>query len=122
MNLEAALELLSREPAAPLDLAELALMLARDEYTGLDVEGYLAELDAMAGEAKAYVRGDLAARVTGLCRYLFHELGFRGNAQDYYDPRNSYLNQVLDRRTGIPISLSAVAMIVGNRVGLTVVG
>src|SRR5262249_50007230 len=96
--------------------------LARDEYTGLDVEGYLAELDAMAGEAKAYVRGDLAARVTGLCRYLFHELGFRGNAQDYYDPRNSYLNQVLDRRTGIPISLSAVAMIVGNRVGLTVVG
>lgn len=120
--MDAALELLAREPAAPLDLAELALMLARDEYSGLDVEGYLAELNAMAGEAKSYVRGDLTARVAGLCRYLFHELGFRGNTQDYYDPRNSYLNQVLDRRTGIPISLSAVAMIVGNRAGLSVVG
>jgi regulator of sirC expression with transglutaminase-like and TPR domain len=49
-------------------------------------------------------------------------MGFRGNAQDYYDPRNSYLNQVLDRRTGIPISLSAVAMAVGARAGLEVVG
>src|SRR5262245_22298625 len=122
MNVDAALELLAREPAAPLDLAELALMLARDEYSGLDVEGYLAELNAMAGEAKSYVRGDLVARVTALCRYLFHELGFRGNTQDYYDPRNSYLNQVLDRRTGIPISLSAVAMIVGKRAGISVVG
>jgi regulator of sirC expression with transglutaminase-like and TPR domain len=122
MDLETALPLLAREPAAPLDVAHLALLLARDEYPGLDVDGYLSELDAMAYEVRPYLRGDLAARVNGLCRYLFHEMGFHGNTQDYYDPRNSYFNDVLDRRTGIPISLSAVAMAVGARAGLEVVG
>jgi regulator of sirC expression with transglutaminase-like and TPR domain len=122
MNLDAALELLAREPHAPLDLAEVALLLARDEYPDLDVDAYLGELNAMAHEARTYLRGDLAARVTGLCRYLFHEMGFRGNTREYYDPRNSYLNQVLERRTGIPISLSAVTMAVGTRAGLQVVG
>jgi regulator of sirC expression with transglutaminase-like and TPR domain len=122
MNLDAALEQLARDPAAPLDLAELALHLARDEYPDLDVEAYLGELDGMAHEARRYLRGDLGARVTGLCRYLFHEMGFRGNDREYYDPRNSYLNQVLDRRTGIPIALSAVAMAVGGRAGLDVQG
>jgi regulator of sirC expression with transglutaminase-like and TPR domain len=57
-----------------------------------------------------------------LCRYLFHDLGFRGTRDNYYDPRNSHLNDVLDRRTGIPIALSAVAMVVGRRAGLEVVG
>src|SRR5919201_445671 len=87
MNLDSALALLSRDRGAPLDLAELALLLARDEYPGLDVEAYLGELAAMAHEA-----------------------------------RNSSLNEVLDRRTGIPITLSAVAMAVGTRAGLEVVG
>jgi regulator of sirC expression with transglutaminase-like and TPR domain len=122
MNFDAALDLLARDPASPLDLAELALHLARDEYLDLDVEACLSELDGMAHEAKAYLRGGLKARVEGLCRYLFHEMGFRGNTQEYYDARNSYLNQVLERRTGIPISLSAVAMAVGVRAGLEVVG
>ena len=122
MNLDAALERLSQDPAAPLDLAELALSLARDEYPHLDVEGYLSELDGMAHEVRRYLRGSLDARVTGLCRYLFHEMGFRGNDRDYYNPQNSYLNQVLDRRTGIPISLSAVVMAVGARANLNVQG
>lgn len=122
MDLTAALRLLARAPASPLDLGELALHLARDEYPHLDVEGFLSELDAMAHEARAYLGGDLKARALGLCRYLFHEMGFRGNTQDYYDARNSYLNQVLERRTGLPITLSAVAMAVGNRAGLEVVG
>lgn len=122
MKLDAALTLLAREPAAPLDLAELALELARDEYPDLDVEAYLSELEGMAHEARTYLRGNLDARVTGLCRFLFHEMGFHGNQQEYYDPRNSYLNQVLDRRTGIPITLSAVAMAIGQRAGLEVVG
>jgi regulator of sirC expression with transglutaminase-like and TPR domain len=122
MNLDAALSLLAHDPAAPLDLAELSLRLARDEYPDLDVEAYLSELAGMAHEARSYLRGGLEARVTGLCRYLFHEMGFRGNTQDYYDPRNSYLNQVLDRRTGIPITLSAVAIAVGTRAGLPVAG
>src|SRR3954454_20258212 len=122
MSLADKLTLLSREPAASLDLADLALQLARDEYANLDVEGYLAELEAMAREVRHYLRGSLSARVHGLCRYLFHDMGFRGNARDYYDPRNSYLNEVLDRRTGIPISLSAVALAVGTRAGFTLAG
>jgi regulator of sirC expression with transglutaminase-like and TPR domain len=122
MELDAALTLLAEQPSAPLDLAELALQLARDEYPALDVPGYLSELGAMAHEARRRLRGSLEARVLGLCRYLFHDLGFRGNQGDYYDARNSYLNEVLDRRTGIPITLSAVAMAVGARAGLEVVG
>ena len=122
MNLDAVLAQLSCDPALPCDLAELALHLARDEYPQLDVEAYLSELNGMALEARHFVRGDFPARVQGLCRYLFHEMGFRGNQQEYYDARNSYLNQVLDRRTGIPITLSAVAIAVGGRVGLQIAG
>jgi regulator of sirC expression with transglutaminase-like and TPR domain len=122
MNLDAALDLLARESAAPLDVAELALHLARDEYPDLDVEAHLGELNAMAHEARSYLRGDLRARVTGLCRYLFHEMGLRGNTRTYYDAGNSYLNVVLERRTGIPITLSVVAMAVGRRAGMEVVG
>jgi regulator of sirC expression with transglutaminase-like and TPR domain len=122
MELDSALQRLAQDPAAAVDVAEVALRLACDEYPGLDVEAYLGELDGMAREARHYVRGDLDAQVNGLCRYLFHEMGFRGNTTQYYDPRNSYLNQVLDRRTGIPLTLSLVAMAVGNRVGLPVVG
>ncbi len=122
MDLDHALALLAHDPAAPLDIAELALLFARDEYTNLDIDAYLSELDSMAREARGYVRGDLTARVSGLCRYLFHEMGFRGNQREYYDPRNSYLNKVLDRRTGIPISLSVLAMAVGQRAGLQVQG
>src|SRR5215470_341957 len=98
LQLDQALRTLSRDPAAPLDLAELALLLARDEYADLDVEAHLNEINAMAREAAPYLRGHLAHQVQGLCRYLFHEMGFRGNQQNYYDARNSYFNQVLERR------------------------
>jgi regulator of sirC expression with transglutaminase-like and TPR domain len=122
MNLDATLELLSRTPEAPLDVAEVALRLARDEFPDLDVDAHLGELTAMAHEAKRYMRGGLAAKVAGLCRYLFHDMGFHGNVKDYYDPRNSYFNQVLERRTGIPITLSALMITVGRRAGLRVEG
>jgi regulator of sirC expression with transglutaminase-like and TPR domain len=122
MDLDTALAQLCQNPCVPFDLAEVALEIARDEFPSLDVEAYLSELDAMAHEARSYLRGDLGARVTGLCRYLCHEMGFRGNKQDYYDPRNSYLNLVLDCRLGIPITLSAVAMAVGSRAGLNIEG
>src|SRR5437870_9559773 len=122
MQLDSALETLARDPAAPLDLAEIALLLARDEFSFLDVEGQLNELNAMANEVKPYLSGHLAHQVQGLCRYLFHEMGFRSNPRDYYDPRNSYFNQVLERRLGIPISLSAVTMAIGQRAGMTIAG
>ncbi len=122
LMLDTVLEHLARDPAASFDVAEIALQLARDEYPRLDVEAYLAELAALAHEAKNYARGNFSARVDGLCRYVFHELGFRGNKKDYYDPRNSYFNQVLDRRKGIPITLAAVMMALGQRVGVQVVG
>ena len=122
MDLDSALPRLARDLAAPFDLAEIALQLARDEYPDLDVDAYLSQLTGMAHEARSYMRGSLDARVTGLCRYLFHDLGFRGNTQSYYEPRNSYLNEVLDRRTGLPILLASVAMAVGQRAGLRVVG
>src|SRR5438270_3859633 len=122
MELDQALDQLAHDATAPLDVAELALCLARDEYANLDVEAYLSELTGMAHEAKNYLGGSIEARVFGLCRYLFHEMGFRGNVQDYYDPRNSYLNEVLDRRTGLPITLAVVAMAIGRRAGLQIAG
>jgi len=122
LNFDTALEILARDPSAPLDLAEVALLLARDEFSFLDIDAHLNELTAMAHEVRTYLRGHLAHQVQGLCRYLFHEMGFRGNAGEYYDPRNSYFNQVLERRLGVPISLSAVTMAVGQRAGLAIAG
>jgi len=86
------------------------------------VAGYLSELDAMAHEVKAALRGGLESRLARLCRYLFHDLGFRGNRENYYDPRNSYFNDVMDRRTGLPIALSTLAMAVGRRAGMEIAG
>ncbi len=122
MNLDTALTRLRKEPDAALDVAEVALLLARDEYPALDVAGYLSELDALAHDLKHTLRGGLETRLDRLCRYLFHDLGFHGNAAEYYDPRNSYLNDVMDRRLGLPIALTALAMAVGKRVGMEIVG
>lgn len=122
MDLDATLELLARDPSAPVDVAAVALHLARDEYPHLDPDGYLAEFDGMAHEVRPYLSGRLEAKVAGLCRYLFHEVGFHGNPDNYYDPRNSYLNEVMDRHLGIPITLSVVAMAVGGRAGLRIEG
>jgi len=110
MDLDTALTRLRANPDAPLDVAEVALCLARDEYPDLDAAGYLSEIDAMAHEVKQALRGGLESRLAGLCRYLFHDLGFHGNAENYFDPRNSYLNEVIDRRTGLPIALAALTM------------
>src|SRR5436190_95775 len=122
MDLNAAIADLSRNPSASYDVAELALALAREEYPELDVEAYLGELSGMAREARGYLGATLGCQVAGLCRYLFHEMGYRGNKQDYYDPRNSYLNQVMDLRTGIPITLSILTMALGQRLGIAIAG
>jgi regulator of sirC expression with transglutaminase-like and TPR domain len=122
MELSATLELLATEPAAPVDLAEVALHVAREEYPNLDVEAYLKQLDGLAHEGRSYLGASLDSQVTGLCRFLFHDVGFTGNQKEYYDPRNSYLNEVLDRLTGIPITLSLVTMAVGRRLGMKIAG
>jgi len=108
---------------ARIPLAEAALWIAREEYPDLDVESYLDRLDMLAEGA----RGRVAPRPPeeAVARYndfLFRENGFAGNRDDYEDPRNSFLNDVLDRRLGIPITLSLVYTEVGARAGLPVVG
>ncbi|HZM47542.1 MAG TPA: tetratricopeptide repeat protein [Burkholderiales bacterium] len=107
-----------------IDLAEAALAIAAEEYRGLDIPHYLARIDEMAATLGQRLRRDITTTDTiiALNHYLFDELGFSGNAADYYDPRNSYLNEVLDRRLGIPITLSIVYVEVGRRVGLALRG
>ena len=100
-----------------------ALLFARIEYPTLDVRPYLNQLDLLGREAclrVAAAPGPL--RVQALNQLLFDELRFTGNSQHYGDPRNSFLNEVLDRRTGIPISLAVVYMEVARRAGLQVEG
>lgn len=103
-----------------LPLLEGAFLIARDEYPGLSVPDYSARLQrfaAVASEALADA-ADAAQQVHALNRVLFDEAGLRGAEDDYYDPRNSYLNEVLDRRLGIPISLSVIYVEVARRAGL----
>ena len=110
-------------PDDAIDLARAALVMARVEYPDLDPDAHLGRLDAVAADApQACRRGEDATRLQHLCRYLFEELGFAGNREDYYDPRNSLLNDVLERRLGIPITLSLVLMEVGRRIGLSIEG
>jgi regulator of sirC expression with transglutaminase-like and TPR domain len=108
-------------PEADIPLTEAALLVASHRYPDLDVRHYLDVIGELGSALAARVDSDLgpADRVVALNHYLFDELGFKPNAGDYYDPRNSYLNQVVDRRTGIPITLSLVYMAVGTHVGLT---
>ena len=109
-------------PDEVLDLAEAALLIAKDEYPELDAGRYLKRLDALAEAAGRALSGDTEAGLERLNDCLFREQGFRGNSDDYYDPRNSYLNEVLDRKLGIPITLSIVYLEVGWRLGLPLSG
>jgi len=99
-------------------------LLAQTAYTDFSKDGYRALLDGYAEAVRNRVADlDSPHRVLGtLNRLLFIQLGFRGNAADYYDPENSYINRVLDRRTGNPITLSAVYLSVCRRLDLPVSG
>jgi regulator of sirC expression with transglutaminase-like and TPR domain len=116
-------ELMARDEAE-IDLARACLLIAEDAYPGLDIDGYLGEIERFAVRLRGRIPPGESAeeRVVALNRFLFDELGFSGNADHYYDPRNSYLNEVIDRRTGIPITLSVLYMEIGRRVGLALEG
>jgi regulator of sirC expression with transglutaminase-like and TPR domain len=107
-----------------LDLGRAALFIAGEAYPGLDILRYIAKLEAMAAAVRPGVTTTDAPilKIEHLNTYLFEERGFRGNTQEYYDPRNSFLNDVIDRRLGIPITLSVVYMEVGRRVGMPLQG
>jgi regulator of sirC expression with transglutaminase-like and TPR domain len=107
-----------------IDLARACLMIAQDAYPGLDVDRYLGDIERMA----IRLRGAMPQRVTAeekvvaLNKFLYEDEGYWGNTDDYYDPRNSYLNEVIERKTGIPITLSILYMELGRRVGLPLEG
>ena len=123
--------------SADPDLAMAALLIARIEYPALNARPYLNQLDAFGRDAGLRINvppvrrktltpprvdPERHARVLSLNEFVFNELGFTGNTSRYQDPRNSFLNEVLDRRTGIPISLAVVYMEIARRAGLEIEG
>ena len=117
-----------RDAVAPervkIDLAEAALLCAQDTYPDLDIRSELDSLEALAAKLRNRLPADFSVthRLVALNNYLFRELGFSGNMDEYYDPRNSFLNDVLARKTGIPITLSILYLEVGQRLGLKLKG
>ena len=113
-----------RQPDDRIDLARAALLIAKGRNGSLDVERYISELDFLGTTLRRRMAEDAGVmlRVGALNQFLFQEQGFAPNRQDYYDPRNSFLNDVLDRKLGIPISLSVLYLEVGRRIGLPLRG
>jgi regulator of sirC expression with transglutaminase-like and TPR domain len=110
--------------AGEIDLARAALAVAQDEYPALRPEVYLAKLDECAARARGFAGGesDPYRLIASINYVLFNQEGFRGNQGDYYDPRNSFLNDVIERKKGIPITLSVLYLEVAERVGLKLRG
>jgi regulator of sirC expression with transglutaminase-like and TPR domain len=127
MNAEQALERFRNTVAqeeARLNLAEAALLIAQDDYPELDPGYYIAELDRLGNTLKKRMPSDFSPvhRLLALNRYMFVELGFKANDGNFYDPDNSLLNVVLERRCGIPITLSIIYLELGKRIGLNLSG
>lgn len=123
-QIEHELEVLAGQSDDQMDLEAGAFLLGRYVYPHLDPIPYMRQLDCMAADVRDCIGpragGEETVKILG--RYLFNELGFTGNTRNYYEPDNSYLNMVLERRIGIPISLSTVYLLLGQRLGLPVVG
>ncbi|MCI0341862.1 MAG: transglutaminase-like domain-containing protein [Planctomycetales bacterium] len=109
--------LLDRDEDSDIRVAEAALLFARDRYPGLEPAPYLRRLDALAERVGRLGASSPEDRAAALRQVLVEEEGFEGNRRRYYDPANSYLNAVLDRKLGIPISLSAVWLDVAHQIG-----
>lgn len=115
---------LIQRPDGDFRLAEGALCIAQEEYPALDIAACLRQIDAMAAVIAGRLGLELDPRqiVAHINTYLFEEQGFHGNVQAYYDTRNSFLNDVLERKTGIPITLSVLYIELARQVGLPIVG
>ena len=111
-------------PDEQIELAPAALMIATVEDPHLDANEHISSLDSLADVARRRLSGerDPLYCINALSEFLFDEIGFRGNREDYYDPRNSLLNAVLSRRLGIPITLSLIYIEVGRRLGIELLG
>ncbi|HEX6768689.1 MAG TPA: tetratricopeptide repeat protein [Candidatus Binatia bacterium] len=112
------------QPEANIDLGRAALTIALADYPDLDIASYLRRIDelAVAVSQRAGADADVYRSIAALNYVLFKEQGFRGNRDDYYDPKNSFLNDVIERKRGLPITLSILYMEVGQRIGLTIDG
>ncbi len=99
-------------------------LLAQTEYPSISVPGYRALVDSFAEVLRERLDGeeDGEGTFSVINHYLFEELGLEGNEEDYYDPQNSFLNKVIDRRLGIPISLSSLLLLLASRLGLPLTG
>lgn len=107
-----------------LPLLATALLIARDEYPDLDAARYSAQVDTYAKALRPQLERDidLPARLTAINKYLFEEVGYAGNNAQYDDPRNSYMNDVVDRKLGIPLSLAVIQIEVTRRLGMPLDG
>lgn len=107
-----------------IDLAKAALYIAQEEYPSINPKEYLNALDTMAGQVSDRLQLERYPLliIKALNRYLYDDLGFIGNSNDYYNPCNSFLNEVINRRTGIPITLSLVYLEVSKRLDFPMVG
>jgi regulator of sirC expression with transglutaminase-like and TPR domain len=113
-----------RQPDEYIDRERAALYIAQEAYPEMDVEEYVALLDTMADDVRDRLPvEDYPLRTLKVLNaYLYEELGFRGNQTEYYDPRNSFLNEVIDRRTGIPITLALVYLSLAQRIAFPMEG
>lgn len=123
-QLEQELQTLVGRAQEEVDLEAGTFLIARLAYPTLDVQHYRQEIDQLAAEVRDRFTPGISslAAVKILNQYLFQQKGFYGNRRDYYDPDNSFLNRVIDRRTGIPISLSVLYLLIGQRLGLPLTG
>ena len=118
------IDLFQRMQGRDIDLEPALWLLARFAYPALDIVEYQEELDEIAEEVRERIRmsDTMEDRIRRMVSVLANNYGFTGNTDEYYDPDNSYLNRVVDRRVGIPVALSAVYLLVAKRLNLPLVG
>ncbi len=113
-----------RQDDEQINLEKAALYIAQEEYPELDVDEYLNAIDKISAEIQTRLPEEPYPLriVQTINQYLYKDLGFSGNSEDYYNPRNSFLNDVIDRKTGIPISLALLYLAIAKRINFPMVG